>query len=147
MPTRPAHSPQTTCPAPTINMGAVPDTATMGGCTPIRKRRKAERKAEKTHKNKKKACCRARKHERTYALYISCVTPRGRSPWRSLLIREVIRTEVIERVISHTVSKYCAPNKSCGSTISTGCCGELQRSPPALNAVAAAQTCTDRIKL
>lgn len=48
-----------------------------GGSYPDSKQRKAERKAEKKHKNKeKKACCRAREHERAYALYISCVDPR-----------------------------------------------------------------------
>jgi len=41
------------------------------------KRRKAERKAEKKRKHKeKKARRRARERERTYALYISCITPR-----------------------------------------------------------------------
>jgi hypothetical protein len=41
------------------------------------KRRKAERKAETKRKNKeKKARRRARERERTYALYISCITPR-----------------------------------------------------------------------
>jgi len=44
------------------------------------KRRKAERKAEKKRKNKeKKARRRARERERTYALYISCITPRDGS--------------------------------------------------------------------
>jgi len=48
-----------------------------GGSYPDSKRRKAERKAEKKRKNKeKKARRRARERERTYALYISCVTPR-----------------------------------------------------------------------
>ena len=47
------------------------------GSYPDSKRRKAERKAEKKRKNKeKKARRRARERERTYALYISCVTPR-----------------------------------------------------------------------
>ena len=41
------------------------------------KRKKAERKAEKKRKHKeKKARRRARERERTYALYITCVTPR-----------------------------------------------------------------------
>jgi len=41
------------------------------------KRRKAERKAEKKRKHKeKKARRRARERERTYALYITCATPR-----------------------------------------------------------------------
>lgn len=41
------------------------------------KRRKAERKAEKKRKNKeKKARRRARERERTYALFITCITPR-----------------------------------------------------------------------
>jgi hypothetical protein len=48
-----------------------------GGSYPDSKRRKAERKAEKKRKNKeKKARRRARERERTYALFISCVTPR-----------------------------------------------------------------------
>jgi hypothetical protein len=48
-----------------------------GGTYPDSKRRKAERKAEKKRKNKeKKARRRARERERTYALYISCITPR-----------------------------------------------------------------------
>jgi hypothetical protein len=47
------------------------------GSYPDSKRRKAERKAEKKRKNKeKKARRRARERERTYALYISCITPR-----------------------------------------------------------------------
>jgi hypothetical protein len=41
------------------------------------KRRKAERKAEKKRKNKeKKARRRARERERTYAIYITCISPR-----------------------------------------------------------------------
>ena len=41
------------------------------------KRRKAERKAEKKRKSKeKKARRRARERERTYAIYITCITPR-----------------------------------------------------------------------
>ena len=41
------------------------------------KRRKAERKAEKKRKNKeKKARRRARERERTYAIFITCITPR-----------------------------------------------------------------------
>jgi len=41
------------------------------------KRRKAERKAEKKRKNKeKKARRRARERERTYSIYITCISPR-----------------------------------------------------------------------
>ena len=48
-----------------------------GGYAADAKRRKAERKAEKKRKNKeKKARRRARERERTYAIYISCITPR-----------------------------------------------------------------------
>jgi len=48
-----------------------------GGYAADAKRRKAERKAEKKRKNKdKKARRRARERERTYALYITCITPR-----------------------------------------------------------------------
>ena len=47
------------------------------GSYPDSKRRKADRKAEKKRKSKeKKARRRARERERTYALYISCITPR-----------------------------------------------------------------------
>jgi hypothetical protein len=47
------------------------------GSYPDSKRRKAERKAEKKRKQKeKKARRRAREREKTYALYITCVTPR-----------------------------------------------------------------------
>jgi hypothetical protein len=50
------------------------------GSYPDSKRRKAERKAEKKRKNKeKKARRRARERERTYSLFISCVTPRDGS--------------------------------------------------------------------
>jgi len=48
-----------------------------GGYAADAKRRKADRKAEKKRKNKdKKARRRARERERTYALYITCITPR-----------------------------------------------------------------------
>jgi hypothetical protein len=48
-----------------------------GGYAADAKRRKAERKADKKRKNKeKKARRRARERERTYAIYISCITPR-----------------------------------------------------------------------